>query len=159
MMFSAKNPLRSDCGAPFVGAAQMQQFQRRTEWTPAVTVQHSNYLPVNYSQSLHTSAPKKLTQEVFNFFQNNPDPLFHRNCMWPRGGEATRGERNFPPCCFAKYLSLLFISWGYSFFLLSFFFSRRQCDTHARTHARHLTISSDTDNCRKTSLRSKSVFP
>lgn len=56
MMFSAENPLWSDCEAMFVGAAQMQQFQRRTEWTPAVAVQHSNYLPVNYSQSLHTRA-------------------------------------------------------------------------------------------------------
>lgn len=157
MMFSAENPLWSDCGAMFVGAAQMQQFQRRTEWTPAVAVQHSNYLPVNYSQSLHTHtrarAHRKKWLRKFLISSRITLICYFTEIACDHEAESHQRREELPPAVSQRIIVY------FSFYGVIHFKSAQVRHVRAHTHARHLTISTHTDNCRKTSLRSKSVFP
>lgn len=67
MMFSVEKPPLEWLRAMFVGVVRMHQSHRWKEWNPAASVQHSNYLPGNWSKVYkHT---EKYDAGSFLFFQ------------------------------------------------------------------------------------------
>lgn len=102
--------------AMFVGVVQMHQSHRWTEWTPAATVQHSNYLSQLVTK--FTQKKKNWCRKIYFLFRNDLNLLFQRNDMSSvtKRQKVTRADGDkTPPCCFAKNWSLLFISEGVIF--------------------------------------------